>query len=84
MEAALHSTSRLTANFQNENKLKFCLGPAMRKTLHGGPSSGSSNSIDVDAWSENKMMTHPERSPVNENSLTITGKEHLSREPLEV
>ena len=56
----------------------------MRKVFHDGMSSGASNYIGTDAWSKNKMVTHPKRSPSSASLLALAGKAHLIRETLEV
>ena len=51
--------------------------------LHDRFSCGHMNTIDADAWSNNKSMMHPKRSDANTDAFTVIGKFCLTRALLE-
>ena len=69
-EAILRDTSRLTAVFQDDEKLNGACGPVMQKSLHDRLSRVTMRMINSDQWSSNKDMMHPTRSDVNVNSFS--------------
>ena len=84
MGAALHGASRLTTTCQNGSNLSDCYGPNMRKELHDGMSSSALSVIEADTWSENEMIVHPKRAPVNASLFVLVGEACLSRVILEI
>jgi len=48
IDAVTHNTSKLTKNYQNEEKLNDICRPVVRKRIYEGLSCGSMNFIDAD------------------------------------
>ena len=74
IEAVMNDTSRLTTNFQNEEKLNAACGTVVTKTTHDGSSSASLEETHVDTWSKNKLLKHPKRVYFDTDCFTIIEK----------